>query len=118
MWWVKYRVKSSASKGEWQWKPLYMETASRPEARAAAVMALESIGEMHNWSEHYRGIDFHVYEIAPEEVVTKHRDAAVSDMNSAHACVLALTRELTRSRRHGKAQAQARRLRRKRSARS
>lgn len=96
MWWVKYRINSSASEGDWQWKPLYVETASRREARAVAVMAIKDMGREHDWSEHYRGIDFKVLSTAPAKVVRVFLDWARADVRSARERVVALKLELER----------------------
>jgi len=97
MWWVKYRVKASYSKGQWQWKPLYVETASRREARAVAVMAIEALGREHDWSEHYRGIDFSVHRTAPTNVVQTFLDWARDEARGARERAALLKLELERS---------------------
>ncbi len=62
--WLKYRTNHSYGSSRWEYKPLFVERVSKKlkneiEGEESGDDAfLQNIADQHNWSEHWRGIDF------------------------------------------------------------
>lgn len=65
--WVKYRRSSSASAGHWGWRMLWSLTEA--EANEEAESIANELNDSFWWSEHHRGVEWHVVTEAPKHII-------------------------------------------------
>ena len=90
--WVKYRRGSSASAGNWEWKMLYSEALADAEEEAKELAS--EINESYYWSEHHRGVEWHVLTEAPKWVVASALHSTENVITNAEINLVRLQLEL------------------------
>ena len=78
--WMKYRRGTSASAGRWEWKMLWALT--KEEADEEAQSFTSELNDSYYWSEHHRGVEWHVTTEAPKHVVAHEIENAAQQFEA------------------------------------
>lgn len=95
--WVRYRVGSSSSKGEWEWEDLGGDFGGlEPEQKKAVIEELQRrIDDRHDWSEHYRGVTIdRPVALPPRWVLLEHVEDAAAAFRAQEERVRRLDEQL------------------------
>lgn len=92
--WVRYKQKFADGGESWDW--LFLGGMDKARAELHVKELAHEWRDEYNWSDHYRGVEWHLEETAPREVVEKALREAEARTHAASVVVGLLTDELAR----------------------
>jgi hypothetical protein len=88
--WLKYRHNFADAKGEWEYHSIGNTASSKEEL----FDYCQELKQKYDWSEHYRGIDYDLVKIPPEEVLKEKLIEAKAKMISYQNMIAELEEEI------------------------